>query len=371
MNSRARILTGIDLPLQPSCGSMIFCSDLYRQMRSRANTTFIALPPVDPTWQHGFDTVVLSRAAKAPYGPEFAAYVDTLTAEVTQHLAEHPVDVVHAQHLGFGLALALVRAARHLPVLAVAHGTDVIAAAQSPQAHAALTEIVESATVVVAPNTALAEQIDTLSGQRHTEKIALVPWGIPLDRTRPSLRPAAGKTLRLLHAGRLDANKNTVTAVDAMALTRGEHELTIIGDGPQRTALQQHVQQLRLTQRVHFADFQPRHELWRRFADHDAFIFTTSGLEAFGLVAIEAQAHGLPVLYADIAGLTNTLGAAGLPFAPAQPAALAQAVDQLAGDPALQRSLTAAGLANAARYDVTHSGDQLAELTLSAIGAAA
>ncbi|WP_030458988.1 glycosyltransferase family 4 protein [Kitasatospora sp. NRRL B-11411] len=366
---RVQITTGIDLPLEPSCGSMIFCSDLYREMADRARTTFLALPPADSTWQHGFEETVLATAPKAPYGPGFDAYVDALTTEVRQHLDQARPDVIHAQHLGFGLSLAFVGAAQGTPVVAIAHGTDVIAADADPLARDVLTEIVAGATTVVAPNTALAEKIGDLTGHRYRDKTTLVPWGIPLARAARPLRPTHTHTLRLLHAGRLDANKCTRTAIEAMALTRNRHELTVIGSGPEQDALQQLSRKLGLTDRIRFAPFQPRQALWDRFADFDAFLFTTSGLEAFGLVAIEAQAHGLPVIYSDVAGMNQTLGAAGMPYTPGDAAQLAEAIDKLAADHALRTGLSAAGLANASCYDIAHSAQRLTTVTRDAIGA--
>jgi hypothetical protein len=41
--TRPRILTGIDLPLEPSCGSTIWCSDVYQRLAADFHTTFLAL----------------------------------------------------------------------------------------------------------------------------------------------------------------------------------------------------------------------------------------------------------------------------------------------------------------------------------------
>lgn len=366
-----KLITGIDLPLEPSCGSMIFCSDLYHAMADRFRTTFLALPPADPTWRHGFSRTLYCQAPKAPYGPGFPTYVDALTDEVRDHLAEQRPDAIHAQHLGFGLALAFVRAAGRLPVVAIAHGTDVIAAEESELARATLTEIVARATTVVAPNYALGRRIDALADHQHTDKITIVPWGIPLHQVQRDPEPSPDGTLRLLHAGRLDANKSTITAVEAMALTTAPHELTIIGSGSELDTLKRRTHTLGLDDRVHFTPFTPRHSLWKAFADFDAFLFTTAGTEAFGLVAVEAQDHGLLVAYADITGMGETLGGAGYPYPPGDPQQLATAIDKMTADHEAHHALRARGLANAARYAIADSADQMAAVTRQAIGAAA
>lgn len=365
--TRPHIITGIDLPLEPSCGSTIWASDVYQQLSPRFHATFMALPGSKP-WKHGFEQTVTLTTGKEPYGPHFDTYVAELTGEVEEILRAHRADVIHAQHLGFGLSLAFARAARSTPMVSIAHGTDVIAATDSEQARAALTEIVTASTAVAVPNKAIADQVDTLTGGHFTDRLVIIPWGIPLPAT-PTARPADGQNLRLLHAGRLDRNKSTITAIEALALTRHDHHLTVIGSGSELPALTARAAELGLTGRVQFTPFLPRQNLWTRFADFDALVFTTAQLEAFGLVAVEAQAHGLPVLFSDLPGLRDTLGSGGLPYTTGDPHALAAAVDQIAAAPHTRRALCTAAAANALRHDITATAKQLDALTTKVLGA--
>ncbi|WP_236679060.1 glycosyltransferase [Streptomyces actinomycinicus] len=96
----------------------------------------------------------------------------------------------------------------------------------------------------------------------------------------------------------------------------------------------------------------------------DAFVFTTKGLEAFGLVLIEAQAHGLPVVYSDLPGVREILGSAGVPYTPGDPCSLAVALDEMGRDFHRRKALIKAALHNARRYDITATGRQLHDLTL-------
>jgi glycosyltransferase involved in cell wall biosynthesis len=368
---RTRVLTGIDLPVAPSCGSMILVADAYAAMADRVHSTFLGMRPMQSGW-HSFDRLVALDTVKRPYGPDYGHYVEELTGEVHQLVQQHEPHVIHAQHLGFGLAPALVRAAGQVPVISIAHGTDVIAADASEQAREALTEVVAGSAAVVAPNATLADHIDKLTDHRYSERLTIIPWGIPLGQALVRHRPqeTVAGPLNLLHAGRLDANKNTVTAIEAMAVSGRRHRLTIIGSGPEEDALRERARSLGLADRVAFAPFMPRPELWRRFDEFDAFVFTTSGLEAFGLVAIEAQAHGLPVAHSNVAGLAETLGHAGTPYTAGDPVSLAAALDELARDTHWRSALTRAGLDNARRYDIANTADQLADLTANVASAA-
>ncbi|MFF5567703.1 glycosyltransferase family 4 protein [Streptomyces sp. NPDC012623] len=366
--TRPRIMTGIDLPLEPSCGSTIWCSDVYGRLAPDFHSTFLGLPG-SGVWQPSFEETITLSAEKQPYGPHFPRYADELTGEVARLLHHHRPDLIHAQHLGFGLALALSRAAGNTPIICLAHGTDVIAAAENEQARDALIEIVTASTAVAVPNTAMADQVNALTQGQFSDRLITIPWGIPLP-DNPTTRPGDEHRLRLLHAGRLDANKSTITAIEAMALTAAEHHLTIIGSGSELRALTARTVDLGLTHRVRFEPFMPREELWQRFAGFDAFLFTTKQLEAFGLVAVEAQAHGLPVLYSDLPGLRHTLGVGALAFPPGDAAALASRVDQLAQDPRLRSTLSCAATAGARRHDISVTTASLCDLSKSVIGAA-
>ncbi|MFB7273548.1 glycosyltransferase family 4 protein [Streptomyces sp. NPDC056244] len=367
--TRPLIMTGIDLPLEPSCGSTIWCNDVYQRLAPDFRTTFLALPG-SGGWQHSFEETTDLAAAKRPYGPEFAQYAEKLTEEVERLVRERRPDLIHAEHLGFGLALAFARAAGSIPLISVAHGTDVIAAAENHQARDALIEIVNASTAVAVPNAAMADQVNALTEGKFTDRLITVPWGIPIP-DHPPVRPSSGRRLRLLHAGQLDPNKSTATAIEAMALTRDEHHLTVIGSGGELPGLMARTGELGLTLRIRFEAFMPREELWQRFADFDAFLFTTKQLEAFGLVAVEAQAHGLPVVYCDLPGLRHTLGAGALAYPPGDAAALAACVDQLADDPELRRTLGAAAATSARRHDINTTTAHLRELSKTVMGAAA
>ncbi|WP_329111897.1 glycosyltransferase [Streptomyces sp. NBC_01353] len=134
------------------------------------------------------------------------------------------------------------------------------------------------------------------------------------------------------------------------------------------TTLREHLEQraieLGLRDRVQFEPFVPRSELWRRLPDYDAFVFTTSGLEAFGLVLIEAQAHGLRVAYSDLPGVKETLASAGVSYTPGDPRSLAMALDEMGRDSHRRTALYRAALNNARRYDIATTARQLRELTL-------
>jgi glycosyltransferase involved in cell wall biosynthesis len=358
------ILTGINRAATPSSGSMILTRDLYTAI-PETRTTFLGRAPVDQVWKDGFDQLITLSTTKRPQGPGFAPYVHELTREVGGLIEKIQPDVIHAQYLGFALSLAFARTAGNIPIIAIAHGPDVMAAERDRSEREAMKEVAAASAAIVAPTPVLADRIDCLTGHRFTERLTIIPWGIPLSDVQTLDRPPNGtRFLSLVHAGRLDDNKSTITAVEALAATDQPHHLTVIGNGTLREHLKQRAAELGLRDRVHFEPFLPRAELWQRLSNFDAFVFTTKDTEAFGLVLIEAQAHGLPIAYSDLPGVRETLGDAGIPYTPGDPLSLAVALDGMGRDVHRRTTLAKAALRNARRYDITTTGRRLRELTL-------
>ncbi|MEU3298164.1 glycosyltransferase family 4 protein [Streptomyces longwoodensis] len=358
------ILTGINRTSEPSSGSAILVGDLYRAMPN-THTTFLGRAPVHRVWKTAFDHLIPLSTTKQPQGPGFDAYVGELTQEVGKLIEQIRPDAIHAQNVGFALSLALSRTAGTIPFLSIAHGPEVIAAERNMAEREAVLEVAGASAAIVTPTSVLADRIDRLTGRRFTDRIVIIPWGIRLADAHVRHEPPAGSgPLSLVHAGRLDDNKSTITAVESLALTNQPHSLTVIGDGPQREHLEQRTIEFGLRDRVHFNPSLPRAELWRRLPNFDAFVFTTKGLEAFGLVLVEAQAHGLPVVFSDLPGVREILGSAGVPFTPGDPCSLALALDEMGRDFHRRKALIKAALHNARRYDISATGCQLRDLTL-------
>jgi glycosyltransferase involved in cell wall biosynthesis len=81
-----------------------------------------------------------------------------------------------------------------------------------------------------------------------------------------------------------------------------------------------------------------------------------------GLVALEAQACGLPVLYQPVPGLTESLANSALPTDLSDAPSLAHALTRLRASPNHQKELRQAGLRNAARYPLSATATELIAL---------
>ena len=115
--------------------------------------------------------------------------------------------------------------------------------------------------------------------------------------------------------------------------------LWVVGDGPESAALQTLSAELRLQDRVRFLGLQSQVEPYMQAAD--AFVCPSLWAEAAGLVNIEAQSCGLPVLASRVGGIPEYVrdGHTGVLFPAGDAEALTKAVRSLLDDPSRCREM--------------------------------
>ena len=201
-------------------------------------------------------------------------------------------------------------------------------------------------------------------------RIAVVPPGVDLSVFRPGSRGAARERLQLplsarvlLFVGRIQPLKAPDVLIRATARLlqeepwrRGDVVVAVLG-GPSGSGLdrpeelQSLVGSLGLAGVVRFAPPVTRDALadWYRAAD---LVAVPSHSESFGLVAMEAQACGTPVVAARVGGLRTAVrdGVTGLLVDGHDPATWAAALAGLLDDPGRRAALGRAAVRHAARF---------------------
>jgi L-malate glycosyltransferase len=156
----------------------------------------------------------------------------------------------------------------------------------------------------------------------------------------------------LMQVARLDYLKDHATAVRTLARVSERApnaRLVLVGDGPERPAIEAQVRNLNLGDKVRFLG--TRKDVDRLLHGADVFLLTSVS-EGIPLTVIEAMATGLPVVATDVGGMSEVVadGATGF-LAPAKDdAALAERILRLAGDPDLRGQMGTAGRARAKQY---------------------
>ncbi|NEA60176.1 glycosyltransferase family 4 protein [Streptomyces sp. SID13666] len=356
------VATALDLPAGSPGGSVELFLDLYTGPRPLIPARAFMLQPAGPRPQGPAGLELLSVGGKALDGADFTAYVHRLRRALAIALDPDQVQVVHLQHLTFGATPALIRALPHHPRIALVHGTDLLFAAAHRTQLRVLRDTTTAADTIVVPTAAMADHLRQLAPALDTTKLAEIPWGIPdhLITTPPPRPPRDPDTvLRLLYAGRLTSEKGIQNLLRTLTGTAGA-ELSIAAPAHEFSALAPLLRAAAVPAR--YLGWLDRRELWRAFADHDALVMPSTILEAMGLVALEAQACGLPVLFQPVPGLNQTLAAGGLPTDFTDSTALATTVRRLRTDSTVLEDLRAAGLANAARFPLSATAAALADL---------
>ncbi|MGW2331189.1 glycosyltransferase family 4 protein [Streptomyces sp. NPDC001700] len=354
--------TFLDLPADSPGGSVELFLDLYTGDRPLIPAHAFMLAPTGIGRRLPAGLEVLPVAGKCLEEPAFAPYVADLRQALTSVLDPARIDVLHLQHLAFGATPALLRALPDHPRIALVHGTDLLFAEAHRDQLQILHESTRAADAIVVPTHAMADRLLTLAPQTDRRKIVHIPWGIPdhLLSAPPPRPPRKSKNhLRLLYAGRLTAEKGAERLIENMA-SIPPTELSIAAPRTQFEAFAPLLR--RAGVRVRYLGWLRRPQLWRAFAEHDVLVMPSTTLEAMGLVALEAQACGLPVLYQPVPGLSEALAASAMATDFTHTAGLARDIERLRTDPGLLLALRQAGRANAARYPLSATAQSLADL---------
>jgi len=255
-----------------------------------------------------------------------------------------------------------------------AHGADIQETDQR-----LLAEKIRSATRVVCVSDYGRSQLMAIVGPEHWSKIGVVHCGVNLeDFPVNRLAPQDSRHVRILNVGRLVSVKGQSLLLEAVKLVseRGVNvTLTVIGDGPLRTALRETARRLDIEENVEFPGRVGQDNIAAYYRSADLFCLP-SLREGVPVVLMEAMASGVPVIATRITGIPELVedGETGLLVPPGRPDSMADAIIRLSGDGELRKRLTRAARTRiATEYDVRSCAHHLASILTEAAseGAAA
>ncbi len=251
-----------------------------------------------------------------------------------------------------------------LPYEVVTYGLDVLEPQRSPRARQWLGRVLGAA-----------DQVWTIS--RYTrdcltplgvdaDRIGLLPPGVNASRfERPEPERVAALAVRLgvarsrvlLSVGRLVRRKGHDLVIRALRELPDDVRYLVVGDGPERARLEAEVIAAGVADRVVFAGALPDADLAASFALATLFAMPTreiaeaGDVEGFGIVYLEANAAGLPVVAARSGGTVDAVldGRTGLVVPPDDVGALVSALRRLLDDPSLAARLADQGRERARR----------------------
>ena len=305
----------------------------------------------------------MQTALRGPAGLRALAGLWRALRRATREELEAGANLVHA-HWWVPAGLAVPKDAR---MVLTVHGTDAALLRTSRIARRLARPVFHRAAVVTAVSRELAGWVQNGVG-RYVEPAHI--QAMPVDSSdRPWTTGGGGAIV----VARLTPQKRVALAIDTIAvLTSCGHELplTIVGDGPERPALERQVERLGIAPFVHFVGAVPSAEVTRYLATADVMIFPAQG-EGFGLAAAEALMSGVPVVACwDGGGVLDVVpesGAGRLTLPSPDP--MADTVLGLLGDPDRLALARLVGESWRARLDPDHVAELCEGWYREALGA--
>ncbi len=241
-------------------------------------------------------------------------------------------------------------------------------------------EIAQQADLLIASTADEGDHLISAYGA-NPERVFVVPPGVdlttfqPIDRSEARRKIGYGSGRLLLFVGRLERLKGVEIAIRALALLRDrDHDdLRLIvlgedareggvrdGDESEKERLKAVASAVGVRDRIDFLGSVAQHELPYFYAAADACVMPSYS-ESFGLVALEAQACGCPVVASGVSGLRSVVRdeVSGYLIDGHDPAAYAERIGRLLANTELAQQMGRRGRLLAQRFSWSRTADRL------------
>jgi glycosyltransferase involved in cell wall biosynthesis len=280
--------------------------------------------------------------------PASGATLATLPFRLVGALRRGEYDVVHG-HLVHSSILSqfAARLAGHPRAILTRHYTEEGYAGKGPLMRALDVRAARSAAHLIAVSDAVREHLMADGVPEH--RITVIHNGIDLRELDAGLAAAERPAAQPLHfgtVGSLNARKGHATLLRAFAQLPPQLDarLTIVGEGPERQALEALLAELGIGDRARLAGY--RSDVTAFLKSLDVYV-QPSIQESFGISVLEAMAARLPVVASRTGGIPEIVEdeVTGLLVEPGNAGELAAALVRIAGDAALRQRLVSAARA--------------------------
>lgn len=306
---------------------------------------------------------VLMRDADATASlPSMLSYFPSSWWAGRRLLREHPFDLVHTSFaIPSGPSGLLLARRAGLPHVLSVHGGDVydpskrLSPHKTPGLRQTVRWVVQGSDRVVAQSRDTEQRTREHYGERRVDVIPLATRVPPFE---PVGREALGLGLApdhfvLVTVGRIVKRKGLEGLLEILAgLADPRAVLVVVGEGPERPALEARARELGVGEAVRFTGFVEEARKWQILAASDLYV-STSLHEGFGIVFIEAMSVGLPVICYDRGGQADFVtDAVGRLLRLGDQETFREELARFAARPGLRAELGAAARRLAAEYSI-------------------
>lgn len=342
-------------------GSATSILDLVRALDRRPNLDMVGVSA-----RHGdlaaerFRPAVPVRALRLPRPLLYESW--HLLRRPPVQAATGPVDVIHAT--------AVATPPKSAPLVVTIHDLAFLADATQATRHGnrffrrGLELTRRDADLVLCPSQATIAEC--VAAGIEPPRLRLVPWGVEAvavtaEQRSEVLRRYGIERPYVLFCGTLEPRKNLAGLVEAFATVARPHgnlDLVLVGPDGWNEDLGARIDRAGLAGRARPLGFVAEADKHALYAGAAVFCYP-SLREGFGLPLLEAMAQGTPVVTSAGTATEEVAGDAALLIDPRQPAAIADALERVLGDPALAEDLAERGRRRAGAF----TWERAAELT--------
>ncbi|MEO0072824.1 MAG: glycosyltransferase family 4 protein [candidate division WOR-3 bacterium] len=198
----------------------------------------------------------------------------------------------------------------------------------------------------------------------RAEKISVIPPGIDLTRYKPDLSLKTEKLI--LHVGRLKRYKSIehlLYATKELSKKRDDFQVVIVGTGDDETRLKKLTMNLGIQRLVNFTGYVSEEEKLRYYQKATVLV-ENSIKEGWGMIVIEANACGTPVIAARSPGLTDAVceGVSGYLYEYGNICELTEKLELLLDNETLNRQLGSNAITWAQRFSWDNAAQAMEKL---------